>query len=180
LDNFLNVLGQRINHDSHRMVVNVTSSPLVRGIKWVASQTSQSIAVMTQRSPSRCMTSVLKSWRWWRRAGCPVEVICSFKQLGSTKMNSSEYGIIKTSRMRKSLTSSFVVVCGISKRCDVSVVVDWRSIRSCRQVTTSPTNTEHNESQPFEWSDSQSFHITQGNRKEDFSNIIAQIDFDHG
>jgi hypothetical protein len=87
LEDRQNVLEQNIIEGSHRIIVNVTSWPLLFGARCVASQYFAPSSVATQNGPSRTRASSLKAWR------CGVSVvvvILSSGQWWSTKIKLSK------------------------------------------------------------------------------------------
>ena len=86
VENRLNVLEQNIIEESHKMITNVTSSPLLLGARCVASQNWAGSPVATQNA-SRCRASSLKSWRRGVRV---VVVIFSSRPWWSTKIQLSK------------------------------------------------------------------------------------------
>ena len=100
LENRQNVLEQNIIEESHKMIMNATSWPLLLGVRCAASQYFASIPVITQNGPSRSLTSSLKSWQCWVSM---VVVIWSFRPWWSTKIKFSKVEIRGKKRSYKKL-----------------------------------------------------------------------------
>ena len=94
-----------------------------------------------------------------------VVVILSSRPWGSTKIKlSKEVFMVNSLTYRKKFTSGIIPVPMIRHR--GTVVVNERIIRHRMELAACSTNTEHYESQPFEWVDSQPNGVRVWNTEE--------------